>query len=62
VKDFLRGTLGLLLQWALGIVGVVLLIFSAMSTRVSSNSNVYLILAIICFASIGGLKYYLRRR
>ena len=55
MKDFLRGTIGILLQVGLGILGLILLV----AAFFMKHGWICLLLAILCFAAIGGIRYWL---
>ena len=61
MRDFLRGTLGILAQVALGIIGLILFISSLVSCGSSHTTagGVYLFLGILCWCAISGIRYWL---
>jgi len=54
VGDFVKGFMGTLLCWFLGVAGIVL-IFASIFT----SSAWLLILSIVCFAAVAGIRYWL---
>ncbi len=54
MKDFLRGTIGTLLQFGLAILGLLLLVVA-----IFLGSWVCLLLAILCFSAVAGIRYWL---
>lgn len=58
VGDFLRGTLGVLLQIVLTVAGIVLLGFSCVPGS-EARSIAFIILGIVCFSAVAGVRYWL---
>ena len=58
MRDFLRGTLGTLLQVVLTIMGIVLLGFSC-ATGSQSGFIVFIVLGIVCLSAAAGIRYWL---
>jgi len=61
MRDFLRGTLGIFAQVLLGIIGFGLMITSLASCASSHSTagGIYLLLAVLCWCAIGGIRYWL---
>jgi len=62
MKDFLRGTLGMLLQVVLNIAGLLLVgigCVSCMFGEASGPGVVCAILGVLCFCAAFGIKYWL---
>lgn len=68
MRDFLRGTLGTLLQILLGILGAILFVWGGMSCMFGSVSesrglvgggSFLVFLGVLCFCSIVGIRYWL---
>jgi Kef-type K+ transport system membrane component KefB len=65
MNDFLRGTLGRLVQIVLAIIGILFLFISVMSCSFSSQHGsivmgwIFFILGILCFCAIYGIRYWL---
>jgi len=61
MKDFLRGTLGTLLQIVLGLLGGGLVLFGGLSCVVGSKAggSLLVILGILCFCAVVGIRYWL---
>jgi len=58
MRDFLRGTLGILLQVVLTILGIGLLGLSCLGGS-SGGGIILIILGILCFCAVGGIRYWL---
>jgi drug/metabolite transporter superfamily protein YnfA len=61
MRDFLKGTLGILAQVALGILGLIFFIsgFVSCGTSHTTAGGVYIFLSILCWCAIGGIRYWL---
>ena len=62
MKDFLKGALGTLLQWILGLFGVAFLLGSFQSCSIGHSTligGVMIFISLLCFASIAGIRYWL---
>lgn len=59
--DFLRGTIGRFLQIILVIAGIILIISSFVScgNENTGTGTLYLILAILCWSAVFGIRYWL---
>ena len=58
MKDFLRGTLGVLAQVVLLMLGIVLLIGGCVAGS-GAASIAMLILGILCLCAVAGIRYWL---
>ena len=60
MRDFLKGTLGTVLQVVLVFLGVVLLGASCVAGVYSSAMGIVcLVLSILCFCTVAGIRYWL---
>jgi len=65
MRDFLRGTIGILLQWLLVLAGFVFLAGGWVTCGVGNSTattvigGFLVILGIICFAAVAGIRYWL---
>ena len=61
MKDFLRGTIGRFMQIVLAFIGVILFIAGFVSCAAGSavGSGICIVLAILCFSAIAGIRYWL---
>jgi len=61
MKNFLRGTIGKLLQIILVILGFSFLVYGFDSCASSSRVSMwlFLVLSILCFSAAGGIRYWL---
>jgi len=61
MKDFLRGTIGRLLQIILGIAGLIFIISSFVScgNEHTGTGTLYLVLGILCLSAVFGIRYWL---
>ena len=58
MKDFLRGTLGVLAQIVLLMLGIVLLIGGCVAGS-GAGSIAMIILGILCLCAVAGIRYWL---
>jgi len=58
MADFLRGTLGVLLQIVLTVAGISLLGLSCVPGS-EARSIVFIILGVVCFCAVAGVRYWL---
>lgn len=60
MRDFLRGTFGILLQVILVILGMILLIGGCIGTIASPSGGILVtVLGILCLCAAGGIRYWL---
>ena len=58
MKDFLRGTMGCALQIVLFVVGCFLIAYSV-DTGSDVSQNLLIVLGILCFCAVTGIRYWL---
>jgi len=58
MADFLRGTLGVLLQIVLAIAGIALIGLACVPSS-EARSIAFMILGIVCFSAVAGVRYWL---
>ena len=63
MKEYLTGTSGRLLQILLGVLGLIFAFSGIVSfgTSQTVNGSVYSVLSVLCWGTIGGIRYWLRR-
>jgi hypothetical protein len=61
MRDFLRGTLGILAQVVLSIIGLIFLVASLVSCGSSHTAvgSLFFFFGILCWCAIGGIRYWL---
>ncbi|MBA7472061.1 hypothetical protein ES707_07381 [subsurface metagenome] len=61
MRDFLKGTMGCVIQIILGIVGIIFMVLSFVScgNEQTGIGTLYLILTILCWSAVGGIRYWL---
>ena len=58
MKDFLRGTVGCALQIVLFVAGCFLIAYSG-NTGSGVSQNLLIVLGILCFCTVFGIRYWL---